>query len=145
MTFLSHTCDVPMMKTTQLRAVQTQRFQNSYCISVCVKTLELFRTSFRLQVLLVRRLEAWNVNQNKCAYAIGSPPSAGLKNPLAPSLSVRSISSAAANVGIATKTIKEEERNDHASSGTCPMDMSGCLHFRIVTIKFIAPKRARMA
>jgi len=70
---------------------------------------------------------------------IGSPPIAGLKNPLTPSLSVNSINNAAANVGIATIMIKEEDKNDHASNGICPIDMSGCLHLRIVTTKFRAP------
>ena len=79
------------------------------------------------------------MNQNKWAYAIGSPPIAGLKNPVTPNLSVSSINNAAANVGIATRIIKEDDKNDQASNGTCPMDMSGCLHFRIVTMKFIAP------
>ena len=81
----------------------------------------------------------WNVNQNKCAYAIGSPPIAGLKNPLTPSLSVSNIKSAAANVGIATRIINDEDKKDHANNGTCPIDMSGCLHLRIVTTKLIAP------
>src|SRR3989338_8674298 len=81
----------------------------------------------------------WNVNQNKCAYAIGSPPIAGLKNPLTPSLSVSNIKSAAANVGIATRTINDDVKNDQANNGTWPIDMSGCLHFKIVTIKLMAP------
>ena len=54
----------------------------------------------------------WNVNQNKCAYAIGSPPIAGLKNPVTPSLSVKSINNAAANVGIATRMINDDDKND---------------------------------
>ena len=86
----------------------------------------------------------WNVNQNRCAYAIGSPPIAGLKNPLTPSRSVRSMSRAAAKVGIATSIISDDDRNDHARSGTCPIDMSGCLHFSIVTTKFMAPSTEEM-
>ena len=79
----------------------------------------------------------WKVNQNRCEYAIGSPPTAGLKNPVAPSLSVNNIKSAAANVGMAASTIIDDDKNDHPSSGTLPIDMSGCLHFSIVTIKLI--------
>ena len=79
----------------------------------------------------------WKVNQNKCWYAIGSPPTPGLKNPVAPSLSVNSIKSAAANVGIAASTIIDDDKNDQPSSGTFPSDMSGCLHFIIVTTKLI--------
>ena len=63
-----------------------------------------------------------------------------MKNPLTPSLSVRSINNAAANVGIATIMINEDDRNDQAINGICPIDMSGCLHLRIVTTKFRAPK-----
>jgi hypothetical protein len=77
----------------------------------------------------------WNVNQNRCEYAIGSPPTAGLKNPEAPNLSVSNIKSAAANVGIAASTIIEDDKNDHAKRGTLPSDKSGCLHFIIVTTK----------
>ena len=62
-----------------------------------------------------------------------------MKNPLTPSLSVNSINNAAANVGIATIMINEVDKKDHASNGICPIDMSGCLHFRIVTTKFRAP------
>ena len=35
---------------------------------------------------------------------------AGLKNPLTPNLSVRSIKSAAANVGIATRIISDDDK-----------------------------------
>jgi hypothetical protein len=63
-----------------------------------------------------------------------------LKNPLTPNLSVKSIRSAAANVGIATRIIKDEAKNDHANNGTWPIDMSGCLHLRIVTTKLIDTK-----
>ena len=63
-----------------------------------------------------------------------------MKNPLTPSLSVNSINNAAANVGIATIMINEDDKNDQAINGICPMDMSGCLHLRIVTTKFRAPK-----
>jgi hypothetical protein len=81
----------------------------------------------------------WNVNQNRCWYAIGSPPFDGSKNPLTPNLSVSNITSAAANVGMATITISEDVKNDQARSGTLLRGKSGCLHFRIVTIKLIEP------
>ena len=58
----------------------------------------------------------WKVNQNKCWYAIGSPPIAGLKNPDAPNLSVNNINSAAANVGTATRVINDDVRYAQAKS-----------------------------
>ena len=64
----------------------------------------------------------------------------GLKNPDAPSLSVRSINNAAANVGTATIVIKEDVRYAHAKSGSLLSGKSGCLHFIIVTTKLIEPK-----
>ena len=81
----------------------------------------------------------WNVNQNRWAYAIGSPPMTGLKKPLTPRRSVSSMSRAAAKVGNATSMISDDDRNDQARSGICPIDMSGCLHFRMVTTKLMAP------
>ena len=33
----------------------------------------------------------------------------------------------------------DDDKKDHANNGTWPIDMSGCLHFRIVTMKLIAP------
>ena len=36
--------------------------------------------------------------------------------------------------------ISDDDKNDQAKSGTCPNDISGCLHFIIVTTKLIAPK-----
>ena len=47
--------------------------------------------------------------------------------------------SPAANVGIAITAITDAAKNDHAKSGTLPSDISGCLHFKIVTIKLIPP------
>ena len=82
----------------------------------------------------------WKVNQNKCWYAIGSPPIAGLKNPDAPNLSVSNINNAAAKVGTATRIINEEVRYDQAKSGILLSGKSGCLHFIIVTTKLIAPR-----
>src|SRR6185295_18900517 len=76
----------------------------------------------------------WNVNQNKCWYAIGSPPMAGLKKPDIPSLSVYSIINAAAKVGIATIVMNEVARMDHAKRDIFIIDMSGCLHLSMVTI-----------
>ena len=35
--------------------------------------------------------------------------------------------------------INEEDKKAHASNGICPIDISGCLHFRIVITKFRAP------
>ena len=63
-----------------------------------------------------------------------------MKNPVTPNLSVNNISRAAANVGIATNTIRLELRNDHPSKGTLLRGKSGCLHFNIVTMKLIAPR-----
>ena len=64
----------------------------------------------------------------------------GSKKPETPSLSVSSIRSAAANVGIATRTINEEDKKDHAINGILLKGKSGCLHFRMVTIKLIEPR-----
>ena len=80
------------------------------------------------------------MNQISCEYAIGSPPIAGLKNPDTPNLSVNNIKRAAANVGIATSTIRLELRNDQPINGTLLSGRSGCLHFRIVTTKLIEPR-----
>ena len=63
----------------------------------------------------------------------------GLKNPDAPSLSVKSINNAAANVGTATTVISEDVRYAHAKSGILLSGKSGCLHFIIVTMKLIEP------
>src|ERR1700687_4422939 len=79
----------------------------------------------------------WNVNQNKCKYAIGSPPAVGLKKPDTPSLSVSNMINAAAYDGIATSVIKDTVSIDHAKSGTLRNGKSGCLHLRIVTTKLI--------
>ena len=36
--------------------------------------------------------------------------------------------------------INDDDKKDQANNGICPIDMSGCLHFKIVTTKFSAPK-----
>src|ERR1051326_4278349 len=82
----------------------------------------------------------WNVNQNRCWYAIGSPPMAGLKNPETPSRSVYSMIRAAVNVGIATRIISDVIRVDQTNSGNFISGRSGCFIRRIVTTKLIAPR-----
>ena len=46
---------------------------------------------------------------------------------------------AAAKVGIATRIINEIANIDQANNDIFIIGKSGCLHFSIVTIKFIAP------
>src|SRR5919198_5600146 len=82
----------------------------------------------------------WNVNQNRCWYAIGSPPIAGLKKPDTPSLSVYNIMSAAAKVGTATRIMIEVVRVAHTNNEVFISGRSGCFIFRIVTIRLTAPK-----
>src|SRR6185503_1919168 len=82
----------------------------------------------------------WNVNQNRCWYAIGSPPIAGLKKPEMPNLSVYSIMRAAANVGIATRIMIEVTRVAHTKSGALMSGRSGCFIFNMVTMKLIEPR-----
>jgi hypothetical protein len=82
----------------------------------------------------------WKVNQNRCWYAIGSPPIAGLKNPVTPSLSVYSMISAAAKVGTATSIIMEVTNVAHTNSDVFISGRSGCFILRIVTMKLIAPR-----
>ena len=82
----------------------------------------------------------WNVNQNKCWYAIGSPPIDGRKKPLTPNLSVNNIKSAAANVGTATSIISDDVKYAHPKSGILLSGKSGCLHLKIVTTKLMAPR-----
>ena len=56
---------------------------------------------------------------------MGSPPIAGLKKPVTPSLSVSNINRAAAKVGIATNTIKDEDKNAQANK-SCPEQAKKC-------------------
>ena len=63
-----------------------------------------------------------------------------MKNPDTPSLSVSIITSDAANVGIATTVIRDTVSMDQANNGTFLRGKSGCLHFRIVTIKLMDDK-----
>jgi hypothetical protein len=81
----------------------------------------------------------WNVNQNKCWYAIGSPPIAGLKKPVTPNLSVYVIIMAAEKVGIATIIINDCTSIDHAKRDIFIRGRSGCFILRIVTTKLIEP------
>src|SRR5215831_341859 len=82
----------------------------------------------------------WNVNQNKCWYAIGSPPIAGLKNPVIPNLSVYIIIIAAENVGMAIIIWKDWTNIPQANNDIFIIGRSGCLHLRIVTTKFTDPR-----
>src|SRR5437867_7865378 len=86
----------------------------------------------------------WNVNQNRCWYAMGSPPIAGLKKPETPSLSVYSMISAAAKVGIATSIMTDVTRVDQTNSDVFMSGRSGCFILRIVTTKLMAPKTEEM-
>src|ERR671927_164714 len=86
----------------------------------------------------------WNVNQNRCWYAIGSPPIAGLKKPDIPSLSVYIMIIAAAKVGIDTITINEVVNVAPANNDIFIIDKSGCFILRIVTTKLIAPSMDEM-
>src|SRR5919108_733293 len=81
----------------------------------------------------------WNVNQNRCWYAIGSPPMAGLKKPDIPSLSVYVMISADATVGIETIIINDVISVAHANSDIFISGKSGCFIFSIVTTKLIEP------
>jgi hypothetical protein len=63
-----------------------------------------------------------------------------LKKPDTPSLSVYSIINAPANVGSDTIIIKEVDKVAQANSDIFIKGRSGCFIFKIVTIKFIAPR-----
>src|SRR5919197_1711824 len=81
----------------------------------------------------------WKVNQNRCWYAIGSPPIAGLKKPDTPSLSVYIMINAAAKVGIETIIINDVTSVAHANNDIFISGKSGCFILRIVTTKLIEP------
>src|ERR671911_2102300 len=98
--------------------------------------------SYNMPTAGIRKMytSGWKVNQNKCWYAIGSPPISGLKKPEIPSLSVYNIISDAAKVGTATIIIRDVIRIDQDNRGIFIRGRSGCLHFNMVTTKLIAPR-----
>ena len=75
---------------------------------------------------------------------MGSPPIAGLKKPDTPSLSVYSMISAAAKVGIATIIMIDVTSVDHTNSDVFMSGRSGCFILRMVTTKLIAPRTEEM-
>ena len=81
----------------------------------------------------------WNVNQNKCWYAMGSPPIAGLKKPDTPNLSVYIITMAAEKVGIKTIAINDVMSTAHTNNGIFIVGKSGCFILSIVITKLIEP------
>ncbi len=64
-----------------------------------------------------------------------------MKNPVTPNLSVVSITSAEAKVGIATIIISEVLNVAHEKRDIFIKGKSGCFIFNIVTTKFTAPSR----
>lgn len=83
----------------------------------------------------------WNVNQNKCWYAIGSPPIVGLKKPDTPNLSVYIIIMAPEKVGIETIAINDVMSTAHTNNGIFMVGKSGCFILSIVITKLIEPSR----
>lgn len=81
----------------------------------------------------------WNVNQNKCWYAIGSPPIVGLKKPDTPNLSVYIIIMAPEKVGIETIAINDVMSTAHTNNGIFMVGKSGCFILSIVITKLIEP------
>src|SRR5215831_21301393 len=81
----------------------------------------------------------WNVNQNRCWYAIGSPPMSGLKKPDIPNLSVYIMIIAAEKVGIETIIINDVMSIAQANNDILTIDRSGCFILSIVITKLIEP------
>ena len=79
-------------------------------------------------------------NQNKCWNKIGSPPPAGSKNVVLKFRSVRSIVIAPANTGKDNNSRKAVINTDQTNSGNLCMVIPGPRMFKIVVMKFNAPK-----
>jgi len=79
-------------------------------------------------------------NQKRCSYKTGSPPPAGSKNVVLKFRSVKSIVIAPAKTGNESNNKIAVIKIDHTNNGMLCIVMPGARIFKIVVIKFAAPK-----
>ena len=82
----------------------------------------------------------WPKNQNRCWYKIGSPPPDGSKNAVLKLRSVNNIVIAPAKTGTARSSKTAVTKIDQTNKGSLYIFWPGFRIFKIVEIKFTAPR-----